>query len=95
MKPLTVEFIKDNSKPHTIGKGRMFTMQIGNYCLSIVGGAMGLYGDFENDFEVAIIDKESDKFVTSFFARRGDDVLSYATIDEINDMYYNIPRSKK
>ena len=95
MKPLTVEFIKDNSKPHPIGKGRMFTTQIGNYCLSIVGGAIGLYGDFENDFEVAIIDKESDKFVTSFFARRGDEVLPYATIDEINDMYYNIPRSKK
>ena len=90
-----MEFIIENSKPHPIGRGRMFTMEIGNYILSVVGGAMGLYGDFENDFEVALISKESDKFVTSFFTRRGDEVLPYATIDEINDMYYNIPRSKK
>jgi hypothetical protein len=61
MKPLTTEFIKRKSRAHPCRHGRMFTMEIGNYILSIVGGAMGLYGDFENDFEVAIIDKESDK----------------------------------
>ena len=93
MKPLTAEFIKRKSRTHPI-RGRMFTMEIGNYILSIVGGAMGLYGDFENDFEVALIDKNTNKFVTSFFARRGDDVLGYATIDEINDLYFNIPRTK-
>lgn len=94
MKPLTIEYIIQNSEPHPIGKGRMFTMEIGNYIISVVGGAMGLYGDFENDFEVALIDKESDKFVTSFFATRGDDVIAYTTIDEINQLYYNIPRIK-
>lgn len=95
MKPLTAEFIKRKSRAHPYRNGRMFTMEIGNYILSIVGGAMGLYGDFENDFEVALIDKDTNKFVTSFFAKRGDDVLPYATINEINDLYYNIPRSKK
>lgn len=95
MKPLTVDFIIKNSRRHPMGRqGRMFTMIIGNYALSIVGGGRGLYGDFENDFEVALIDIESGKFVTSFFARRGDDVLPYAKIDEINDLYFNIPRTK-
>ena len=95
MKPLTIDFIKKKSRSHPVGRqGRMFTMEIGNYHLSIVGGGTGLYGDFENDFEVALIDKESRKFVTSFFAKRGDDVLPYASIDEINDLYFNIPRKK-
>lgn len=96
MKPLTIDFIKRKSRLHPVGReGRMYTMEIGNYLLSIVGGGIGLYGDFETSFEVAVIDKDSNKFVTSFFARRGDDVLPFATIDEINDLYFNIPRTKK
>lgn len=96
MKPLTADFIIRNSRRHPMGReGRMFTMEIGNYMISIVGGGRGLYGDFENNFEVALMERESGKFVTSFFTKRGDDVLPYATIDEINDLYFNIPRTKK
>jgi hypothetical protein len=94
VKLLTVDFIKKNSTEHPLGRGRVFNMEIGDYFLSIVGGATGLYGDFENNFEVALFDSKTGNFVTSLFTKRGDDVLPYATIDEINDMYLTIPRLK-
>jgi hypothetical protein len=94
MKPLTVDFIYDNSRIHPIGGGRMFTMEIGDFILSIVGGRLGLYGDFEETFEVALLVKGTNNFVTSYYATRGDDVIPYASIDEINQLYYNIPRTK-
>lgn len=94
MKPLTVDFIKQNSRIHPIGRGKMFTMEIGDFILSIVGGRQGLYGDFDETFEVALMIKNTNNFVTSYYARRGDDVLPYATIEEINDLYFNIPRKK-
>lgn len=97
MKPLTIEYIRKNSKPHPLSfiKGedaRMYREFIGDYVLSIVGGGTGLYGDFINDFEVALIDQDSGDFVTSAYSSRGDDVMGYSTIDEINELYYNIPR---
>lgn len=97
MRPLTVEYIRKNSKPHPLAQikgedARIFREFVGDYILSVVGGAVGLYGDFVNDFEVALIDHDSGDFVTSAYSSRGDDVLGYATIDEINELYYNIPR---
>lgn len=99
IKELTINHIIDNSVPHPLTRtgyranGRMYTENIGDYTLSIVGGMDGLYGDFKEDFEVALIDKEGN-FVTSLYSSRGDDVLAYATIDEINELYFNIPRKK-
>lgn len=97
MRPLTIEYIRKNSKPHPMSilkgdKSRMFREFVGDYILSIVGGGIGLYGDFINDFEVALIDQDSGDFVTSAYSSRGDQVMGYATIDEINELYYNIPR---
>jgi hypothetical protein len=99
MKPLTVEYIQKHSKQHPISAidnrsgARMFQKKIGDYTLSIVGGDTGLYGDFENTFEVALIDDEAKEFVTGKFCKRGDEVLPYADIDEINEIYFNIPRT--
>ena len=95
MRLLTTEILKNEAKRHPVGGGRyQYTEKIGDYTLSIVGGDRGLYGDFENDFEVALIDNTNGKFVTGYFAKRGetDGVMAYATIDEINDLYLNIPR---
>lgn len=97
MKPLTAENIRKNSKPHPTarmraGDARMYREEIGDYIISIVGGAQGLYGDFVNTFEVALIDSTTGDFVTGVYSQRGDDVLPYASIDEINSLYYNIPR---
>lgn len=99
MKALTLDYIIKHSKPHPISRmddredARMFQKKIGNYTLSIVGGSQGLYGDFKNDFEVALIDDDTNEFVTGKFCKRGDDVLAYADIDEINEIYFNIPRT--
>jgi len=97
MRPLTVEHIIKKSRPHPTaemraGDARMYREEIGDYILSIVGGGQGLYGDFKNTFEVALIDSTTGDFVTGAYTRRGDDVLGWASIDEINELYYNIPR---
>jgi hypothetical protein len=102
MKPLTKEYIIQNSKPHSLalsGVGgykhaRQFIENIGDYTLSIVGGASGLYGNFKNTFEVALIDNTSGEFVTGKYSNniKSDDVMGHATIDEINELYFNIPR---
>ena len=89
MKPLTVEHIIKNSKPHPTahirgGNARMYREFVGDYILSIVGGGEGLYGDFKEDFEVALLDHDTGDFVTGSYSTRGDDVMGYATIDEIN-----------
>lgn len=98
MKPLTIEHIIKNSEPHPISKtkgnenARQYKEQIGDYLLSIVGGAIGLYGDFKNVFEVAVIDTTTNEFVTDIFSKSTGGVLGYATLDEINELYFNIPR---
>jgi len=102
MKPLTKEHIINNSKPDGLGlagipnykNARQYTEKIGNYTLSIIGGCGGLYGDFKNTFEVALIDDNNGEFVTGKYSpsTKSDNVLGYATIDEINDLYFNIPR---
>jgi len=102
MKPLTKEHIIQNSKPHGMASSglqnyrnaRQYTEKVGNYTLSIVGGCDGLYGNFKNTFEVALIDDNNGEFVTSKYSSgtKSDDVLGHATIDEINDLYFNIPR---
>lgn len=76
---ITIEQIIEWSKPHPIGGDskvtRIDTNAIG---FSIVGGGPGLYGDFENDFEVAIFDNESGEFMTRFFYPDGqDDIIPY------------------
>lgn len=102
MKPLTKEYIIQNSKPHAMAlsgigdykNARQFVEKIGDYTLSIVGGCHSLYGNFENSFEVALIDNTSGDFVTGKYSSKGDDVLGYANIDDINEIYFNIPRTK-
>jgi hypothetical protein len=94
MRLLTPEILMSEAKVHPLGKGYQYTENIGDYTLSIVGGTNGLYGDFINDYEVALIDNTDGRFVTGFYGPKGetDGVMSYATIDEINQLYMNIPR---
>jgi hypothetical protein len=97
MKPLTIEHIVKNSEPHPTaimraGDSRVYREEIGDYILSIVGGGTGLYGDFIDTFEVALIDSITGNFITGLYSQRGDEVLGWASIDEINELYYNIPR---
>jgi len=74
---LTIEDIISMAKPHNIG-GKRTVIENKRFILSIVGGCQGLYGDFENDFEIAIIDRKTGDFVTTLFEPTAtDDVMPY------------------
>lgn len=80
---ITVDFIQKNAKPHNVG-GFRINLYNDKYSLSIVGGASGLYGDFKEDFEVAIIDPVTGDFITKlFFPENGDDVVGYMNKEDL------------
>lgn len=75
---ITKEDIIKWSKPHLMKGGRRTQIENDKIILSIVGGCQGLYGDFDKNFEIAIMDKDTSKFVTKYFVTdASDDVLSY------------------
>jgi hypothetical protein len=74
-----------NAAEHPVGNGAMqSTIEIKGYLVSIVGGSIGLYGNFFDTFEVAII-KDGD-FVTNDILKNGDDVAPYMTIDDVVEL---------
>ena len=85
---ITIEDVKRFAKEHPIGNGGKVTLIENNAVkISIVGGASGLYGDFEKDFEVAIIDRKDNEFITKFFYPEGnDDVIGYMTGDKMVEL---------
>ena len=81
---ITIENIIEWSKPHPLDGGKITRIYNNDIEFSIVGGRSGLYGDFVNDFEVAIIDKKSCDFVTKFFYPEGnDDVIGYMKSEDV------------
>jgi hypothetical protein len=64
---ITIEKIKKWSKEHPIGSGRITNIFNSKYEISIVGGAQGLYGNFEKTFEIALFDSQTRKYITRFF----------------------------
>lgn len=92
---ITIEDIKSWSKPHPNGDGGRMTNIFNNkYELSIVGGAKGLYGDFDETFEVAIFDSKDRNFVTMyFFPENGDDVVGYMKAENLEELVNSIFRN--
>ena len=83
---ITIEEIKKWSKEHPIEGGRMTNIFNRKYELSIVGGKQGLYGDFENTFEIAVFDAQDRRFITQFFfPENGDDVVGYLSGKDLED----------
>ena len=81
---ITVENIIEWSKPHPLEGGKITRVYNDEIEFSIVGGRSGLYGDFENDFEVAILDRKTGDFRTRFFKPElSDDVIGYMPKDEV------------
>jgi hypothetical protein len=81
---ITVENIIEWAKPHPLDGGKMTRIYNDEIEFSIVGGRSGLYGDFENDFEVAILDRKTGDFRTRFFKPElSDDVVGYMPKDEV------------
>jgi len=84
---ITIKDIIEWSKPHPLDGGKMTRLYNDEIEFSIVGGRSGLYGDFENNFEVAIIDKKSGDFITKFFYPEGsDDVIGYMKLEDVEKL---------
>jgi hypothetical protein len=91
---ITIEDIKKWSKEHPNGGGRMTNIFNRKYELSIVGGRDGLYGDFENDFEIAVFSTKSREFVTRFFFTDNPyDVVGYLGSAELEEFVNSIFRN--
>jgi hypothetical protein len=93
---ITVNQIIEWSKPHPIGGGAKRT-RIATDAIefSIVGGSTGLYGNFENTFEVAIFDVQSNEFMTRFFhPEGGDDVIPYMSGEELEELVNRLIKDK-
>jgi hypothetical protein len=89
----TIQDIISFSKPHpnSVVNARQTVMTDGKILLSIVGGAQGLYGDFENDFELAIMEVGERNFVTKYYVPEAtDDVLPYQSAEEVEDLVNRI-----
>lgn len=80
----TIQDIIDMSVPHGYrDNGRRTAIETDRFVLSIVGGSQGLYGDFKESFEVAVIDKKNGEFVTHLFEPESDDVMGYVPAKEV------------
>lgn len=81
---ITLENIIEWSKPHQLVGGKMTRIYNSEIEASIVGGRSGLYGDFEKDFELGILDRQTGEFVTKFFYPEGnDEVIGYMKAEDL------------
>jgi len=83
---ITIKDIISYSKPHPnmMEGARQTILKDNDVVLSIVGGARGLYGDFEKDFEVAVMNANSYDFVTKYYVTdASDDVLGYQDSEQV------------
>lgn len=89
---ITIKDIIEWSKPHpnshfSKGSGRQARFGNGKVEFSIVGGDIGLYGDFKETFEVAIFDLKTKDFITRFFYPEGsDDVIGYMLAEDVEKL---------
>lgn len=89
MTKYTWKDIFKNSKEHPVGGGgRCSNFLFSKYRVSVVGGRQGLYGNFFDTFELAIIDEDTREFVTGellngVVERTGTDVYGYLELEEV------------
>lgn len=89
---ITIQLIKAFSQPHRMHpEGKQTIISNGQVEISIVGGSRGLYGDFVEDFELAIIDKQTHEFVTKYYVPDAtDDVLAYLSGEQVENIVNQI-----
>lgn len=91
---ITIAHITQGSKQHpVITEGKITRISNNTILFSIVGGAYGLYGDFEETFEVAIFDVETREFRTRFFhPEASDDVIPYMDAKDLVQLINRVIR---
>lgn len=84
---ITFEQVLEKSQPHPVGEGRMVRYETPQLIISIVGGRQGLYGDFNESFEMAIIDKKSNDFISdklySEYCDSSGQIMPYVTREQM------------
>jgi hypothetical protein len=81
---LNKEIIISFAKEHSPLGGKRTTLETSNLLISIVGGRQGLYGDFNETFELAIMDNQTKSFITKqFVPDANDDVIGYMSIEDL------------
>ena len=93
---ITVQNIIEWSRPHPnqVEGARMLRVYNDEIEASIVGGCQGLYGDFVEDFELAIFDSKSNEFITRFFfPEKDDDVVGYLEGEKLVEFLNNLFRN--
>ena len=79
---ITINEIKINSTEHSLG-GRITRYGNDSIIFSVVGGRKGLYGDFENTFELAIIDRKTREFLTKSVLKVSEDICPWMSSEEL------------
>ena len=64
---ITYKDILEKATDHLFGEGKKVNYETPTLIISIVGGRQGLYGDFNEDFEIAIIDRKTGEFISEVF----------------------------
>lgn len=84
---ITFEQVLEKSQPHPVGEGKMVRYETPQLIISIVGGRQGLYGDFNESFEMAIIDKKSNDFISdklySEYCDSSGQIMPYVTREQM------------
>jgi len=84
---ITFEQVVEKSKIHPTGGGLQTIFETQDHIISIVGGREGLYGDFVDSFEVAIMNRKNKEFVSGeYFPEYSDSmgqVMAYITKEQM------------
>jgi hypothetical protein len=81
---MTISEIKALAK-ETFGGRKQSVIQCEGFKISIVGGD-NLYGDFENTFEIAIIDQFGNFITKQYVDGLNDDVIGYYGVKETEEL---------
>lgn len=88
---ITINDVIKNASVHPMNRGYRVVYYNNFIDVSIVGGTSGLYGDFQDTFEVAILNRENHEFVTNLYLpENGDDIVAYMDKDDLVNLLNTI-----
>lgn len=93
--PFTWKDIFLKAEKHAIDGAMQTYLKVGKYYVSIVGGSVHTYGNFFDDFEVAIFNKKH-YFVTNKFVPNigSNSVAKNKTLEEVIELLNSVENAK-